>query len=151
MAQWWKSPVAGKYGFHLWSGRIPHSGATKPVCNNCWDYALEPGNLDYWAHVPQLLKPSCPRAHALQQEKPPQWEACTPQRRVVTLATTREKPVEQWRPSIAQNKQIKMKTQKQKTHKQTKIRVTITSPWLINLSGNIYIYNILCGCVMGLG
>ena len=30
---------------------------------------------NYWAHVPLLLKPKCPRAHALQQEEPPQWEA----------------------------------------------------------------------------
>ena len=65
-------------------------GATKPVCHN------------YWAHVPQLLKPAHPRARALQllspraatteahtpracapqQEKPPQWEARAPQQRV---------------------------------------------------------------------
>ena len=30
------------------------------------------------AYVPQLLKPACPRAWAL-QEKPPQWEAHAPQ------------------------------------------------------------------------
>ena len=29
------------------------------------------------AYAPQLLKPACPQAHAWQQEKPPQWEACT--------------------------------------------------------------------------
>jgi len=29
--------------------------------------------------VPQLLKPNCPRACTLQQEKPPQGEAHTPQ------------------------------------------------------------------------
>ena len=41
------------------------------------------------AHVPQLLSlratitEACvPRAHAPQQEKPPQWEAQAPQRRV---------------------------------------------------------------------
>ena len=52
-------------------------GATKPVRHN------------YWAHVPQLLSPRAttteahkPRAHAPQQEKPPQWEACTPQQGV---------------------------------------------------------------------
>ena len=28
-----------------------------------------------WTCVQQLLKPTHPRAHALQQEKPPQWEA----------------------------------------------------------------------------
>ena len=53
--------------------------ATKPMCCN------------YWACVPQLLKPAhsgacvlqllkpTPRACAPQQEKPPQWEALTPQ------------------------------------------------------------------------
>ena len=32
-----------------------------------------------WAGEPQLLKFTWPRFHRLQQEKPPQWEACTPQ------------------------------------------------------------------------
>ena len=33
--------------------------------------ALKPMSCSYWAWVPQLLKPGCPRAHA-PQEKPPQ-------------------------------------------------------------------------------
>ena len=65
-------------------------GATKPVGHN------------YWAGAPQLLNPVCsrarvplllsshaatteaytPRARALQQEKPPQWEARTQQQRI---------------------------------------------------------------------
>ena len=52
-------------------------GATKPVRHN------------YWACEPQLLSPRAattearaPRAHAPQQEKPPQWEARAPQWRV---------------------------------------------------------------------
>ena len=52
-------------------------GATKSVHHN------------YWARKPQLLSPRAttteahaPRAHALQQEKPLQWEACASQRRV---------------------------------------------------------------------
>ena len=36
--------------------------------------ALEPRNSNYWTHVAQLLKPSCPRGHPLQQKKPLQWE-----------------------------------------------------------------------------
>ena len=49
-----------------WSKRISYAhGAAKPLCRN------------YWAHVWQLLKPMNPRSHALQQEKPLQWEACT--------------------------------------------------------------------------
>ena len=46
-------------------------GGAKPMCHNCW------------VHLPQLLKPACPRDHALQQEKPPQWEAHIPQLKVV--------------------------------------------------------------------
>ena len=64
-------------------------GATKPVRHNYWACALEPASHNYWARVPQLLSPRAtttevhvPRARALQQEKPPQWEVRAPQRRV---------------------------------------------------------------------
>ena len=43
------------HGFNLWSRKILHPGATKPVHLNCWAYM--------------------PRACAPQQEKPQQWEA----------------------------------------------------------------------------
>jgi len=49
--------------------------AAKPMRPNYWACALEPGSCSYWTHVPQLLKSTDPRAHAPQQEKPPQWEA----------------------------------------------------------------------------
>ena len=49
-------------------------GATKPVHRNYWACALQPASRNYWAHEP--------RAHALQQEKPPKWEARAPQGRV---------------------------------------------------------------------
>ena len=49
-------------------------GATKPVRCNYWACTLEPTSHNYWARTP--------RARAPQQEKPPQWEACAPQRRV---------------------------------------------------------------------
>ena len=48
-------------------------GATKPVRHNYWACALDPASHKYWACEP--------RARAPQQEKPPQWEARTPQRR----------------------------------------------------------------------
>ena len=54
-------------------------GATKPVRHNYWACALEPRSHNCWACVPQLLKPEHHRAHALQQVKPPQREALTPQ------------------------------------------------------------------------
>ena len=44
--------------------------ATKPVCHN------------YWARVPQLLKPMRLEPVLRSKRKPPQWEARTPQRRV---------------------------------------------------------------------
>ena len=68
---------------------LTRRGATKPVHHNYWACALEPTSHNYWAHMPQLLSPQATTpeaqaltAHALQQEKPPQWEAHAPQRRV---------------------------------------------------------------------
>ena len=49
-------------------------GASKSVRHNYWACSLEPASHNYWAHSP--------RAHALQQEKPPQREACALQWRV---------------------------------------------------------------------
>ena len=56
--------------------------ATKLVSHNYWACTLEPVSHNYWVRVPQLLKPRRSRARAPQQERPPQWEACTPRRRV---------------------------------------------------------------------
>ena len=72
-------------------------GATKPLCHNYWACALEPGSHNYWAHIPELLKPKCPRAHAPQQEKSLQWEAHTLQLEKACM--------QQWRPSTAKNKE----------------------------------------------
>ena len=78
-------------------------GATKPMRHNYWACALEPMSHNYWARAP--------RAHAPQQEKPPQWEACPPQRRVAPARYTREKPAcsneDPTQPKI--NKFIKLK------------------------------------------
>ena len=43
-------------------------------------------------------------AHALQQEKPLQWEARTPRQREDPLATVREKPAQQQRLNTVKNK-----------------------------------------------
>ena len=51
--------------------------ATRLVYHSYRSCAWEPRSRNYGAHVPQLLKPACTRTHALQQKKPPQWEACT--------------------------------------------------------------------------
>ena len=72
----------------VWEDPTCH-GAAKPVRHNYWAWALEPMSHNYWGHVPQQLSPwattseaRAPRAHAPQQEKPPQWEAHTLQWRV---------------------------------------------------------------------
>ena len=51
----------------------------KSICHNYWACALEPGSYNYLAHWLQLLKATCPRACAPQQEKTLQWRACTEQ------------------------------------------------------------------------
>ena len=73
--------------------------ATKPVRHN------------YWAHEPQLLSLSAantealtPKTHALQQEKPPQWEAHAPQQRVAPITATRESPRAAMKTQRSQNK-----------------------------------------------
>ena len=75
----------------VWEDPTCH-GATKPVHHNYWACALEPASHNYWAHVPQLLKPVCLEPMLRNKEKPPQWEACAPQRRVAPTRATRESP-----------------------------------------------------------
>lgn len=71
-------------------GKIPHAmGAAKPRHHNSWAYAQTMSH-NSWAHVPQLLKPVCPKASSLQQEKPLQWEACAVQWRVPPLMQLEE-------------------------------------------------------------
>ena len=48
----WQDPTCGR--------------ATKPLRHNYWACALEPTSQNYWARVPQLLKPACSRALMLQ-------------------------------------------------------------------------------------
>ena len=58
----WLRICLPKQGTRVWSlvRKDPTChGATKPVCHNCRACALEPMSNNYWAHVPQLLKPAC--------------------------------------------------------------------------------------------
>ena len=59
----------------LGQSRMPQDN--KAMSHNYWACALEPRSCNYGAHVPQVRKPTCLRAHAPQQEKPLQWEART--------------------------------------------------------------------------
>ena len=54
--------------------RLTWTGAIKSVRHNYRACVLEPGICNHWAHIPQSLKPECPRACDT-KEKPPQWEA----------------------------------------------------------------------------
>ena len=64
---------------------------------------LEP-HCNYWAHILRLLKPAYPRAHALWQKKPLQWEAHTLQQRVALTRCNERAYVYQWRLSTVKNK-----------------------------------------------
>ena len=64
--------------------------------HNYWAYALEPASHNYWARVP--------RARALQQEKPLQWEAHAPKWRVAPSPQLEKAQVQQQRPNAAKKK-----------------------------------------------
>ena len=69
VAQWiWVClPTQGTWVQSLVEEDSTYCGETKPMCHNYQAHALEPASHNCWAHVP--------RTCALQQEKPPQWEA----------------------------------------------------------------------------
>ena len=61
VAQWLRIrlPMQGTWVRALVREEATCCGATKPVCHNNWACALEPTSHNYWAQVPQLLKPTC--------------------------------------------------------------------------------------------
>ena len=61
---------AGDMGSSPGLGKIPHAAEQLSLCATTWACALEPASHKYWAPAPG--------ARALQQEKPPGWEAGTP-------------------------------------------------------------------------
>ena len=86
---------------NYWACTLEHTS------HNYWACTLEHTSHNYWAQAPQLLKPVHPRAHALQQDKPPQWGVRTPQLDSRPCLPQREKAqAQQWRPSTAKNKVV---------------------------------------------
>ena len=84
------------------------------MSHNCWAYTqqlLKPTHLEphgnYWAHILWLLKLACPRAHAVRQKKPLQWEAHTLQQSGSYSLQLERACVYQRRPSTVKNKQWK--------------------------------------------
>ena len=51
--------------------------SAEPMRHNSWTCPLDPSSCNCWAHTSQLLKLMCPRDCTPQQERLPQWEACT--------------------------------------------------------------------------
>ena len=78
----------------IWEDPTCHR-ATKPMHCYYQACALGPRSCNYWAHMPQLLKSSQPRAQAPHCNK--EWPL---------LSATGEKPPQQWRLSTAKSKYI---------------------------------------------
>ena len=82
--------------------------------HNYWACALEPVRHNYWSPCAATTEAHVPRACALQQEKPPQWEAHAPQQRVASTHRNWRKPArsneDPTQPKI--NKLIKKKKKK---------------------------------------
>ena len=80
---WWLSGKeftcqCRRHGFDPWSSKVPHAVQQLSLCTqllSLWSRAQRLYLLSR-AHVPQLLEPPYPEAHAPPQQKPPQWEAC---------------------------------------------------------------------------
>ena len=70
-------------------------GATKPMHQNYWACTSVPRSHNYWGlHAREPYVP--------QQEKPLQWEVCTPQTESGShLPQLEKKPMQQWRPNTA--------------------------------------------------
>ena len=74
-------------------------GATKPVRHNYWACTLEPASHNYWSPHAITTEACAPRACALQQEKPSEWEA--PAMRSPGSLLLKKAHAEQRRPNAA--------------------------------------------------
>ena len=106
-------------------------GATKQVVHhNYWACTLEPANHNYWARAP--------RARALQQEKPPQWEARALQWRAAPARRNYRKPVrsneDPMQPKI--NKFIKKKKKRYSQIKDYYCTTASKKDWELYLTWN---------------
>ena len=92
---WWLSGKESTFSqcrrpeFDPWSRRIPHPQAHVPQWPSLCFRAQE---LPLLSQCPATTEALCPRARALQQEKPPRWGACTAQWRVACPHHSWESP-----------------------------------------------------------
>ena len=100
----------------------------------------KPVRYNYWAHVPELLKPVHPRAHAMRslQEKPLHWEACAPQLESRPCSLQLEKSVcsdeEPAQPKINTKNYFLKRAQKKKKKKRKKEITLLMSIWYKDIS-----------------
>ena len=106
-----KNPLAnaGDTGFISGPGRSHMPPTTEPMRHNYRAFALEPRSLNYCVHVWQLLKPVPPRACAHKRSHRNGKPTHTTAREQPPLFTTREKPVQERRPSTVKNAQLNKK------------------------------------------
>ena len=71
---WESACQCREHGFEPWSGRIPHAAEQLGLCAT----TTEPALSNPWATTTEACAPGA----CAPQEKPPQWEAYAPQRRV---------------------------------------------------------------------
>ena len=79
-------------------------GATKPVCHSYWACTLEPANHNYWAHVPQLLKPVRLEPVLPTREATAMRSPCTTTKSSPRSLQLEKAHVQQQRPNAAKNK-----------------------------------------------
>ena len=86
-------------------GRSHEPHGMKSPCTTTIEPVLQsPGSAPAGPRVQHPPKYVCPGACALQQEGPPQWEACAPNQRVGPVCHNwRKAPVQQQRPTTATN------------------------------------------------
>ena len=78
-------PVQGTLVWSLLEEDSTCHEAAKPVHHSYWTCALEPKSHNYWTCTPPTPEAGAPRAHAVPQEKPQQWEAQALQRETNSL------------------------------------------------------------------
>ena len=77
-------PGAGRFHVLWWT--------TKPMCHSYWAHTLQPMSHNCWAQCGAITEACAPRACAPQQ-KPPQWDARTPQWREAPAGCNYRKPM----------------------------------------------------------
>ena len=80
---WWLSGKDStcrwkRHDFDPWSEKIPHASEQQSLCATILSPRCGACEPKWLSPCAELLKPTCPRACAPQQEKEPPWEACKP-------------------------------------------------------------------------